>query len=346
MSKVSKETVNVKKENDREQATIQYVQAFKDIALSCKKNTSLHLAVINGDIRLTQTIITENKELINTVDDNGNTPLHIAVGLYHVVIVKILINAKASINILSNDPGRSPLHLAISYGQSYQTDIFKLLISAGADLFQERKAGYLSSLSLIAFIGNLNLVKAVIEIAYQDKDLLWKMCVIFFKESLRYNRDDIIKFLAKIYDVNLLYHALPNPLDKLEEAIRIGRFDAIEALCETNFEVNEIYNNKVYETLGGTMTIMDIATFYYNRHDHHAYEIFSVMEILQKYGAKTAAQINAKPAPTPSASATLILSASTVSSSAATAAVTSITGAVATASSATTAATIPSKPKM
>ena len=76
----------------------------------------LHLAASRGWVRVCDTLISLNNDLISCEDDNGCTPLHHAVIQHQLKVIDLLID-KFNANMLAIDrDGNTPLHHACWYG--------------------------------------------------------------------------------------------------------------------------------------------------------------------------------------------------------------------------------------
>jgi len=91
------------------------------IAIS-STDSAFFQAVIDGNIAYVQTIIKQNKKLVNATDSQRNTPLILAARYGHLEICKMLLNAKA-IPITRGEIARDALHNAAAAGH---TEIVKL----------------------------------------------------------------------------------------------------------------------------------------------------------------------------------------------------------------------------
>ena len=93
-----------------------------------KNNTPLHLAALNGHIKVVKNLI-ENGADINAKNINDDTPLHISARNGHSVITDMLIERGANVNV-TNKKGLTPLHKAVEGGYS---EIVKLLLDSSGE---------------------------------------------------------------------------------------------------------------------------------------------------------------------------------------------------------------------
>jgi len=91
--------------------------------------TSLHQAIINGDIDKVRSILESGVD-INVRDSQKWTPLHTAVNNQKNDIVQLLLDKNADVNLINNR-GEAPMHLAVKSGQK---NVVELLIAKGADV--------------------------------------------------------------------------------------------------------------------------------------------------------------------------------------------------------------------
>ncbi|RXK13544.1 hypothetical protein CP965_06995 [Halarcobacter mediterraneus] len=97
----------------------------------------LHNAVRSNNKELVNSLIKENKELLNKKDRFGYTPLHLASRFNHLEIVKLLIDSGAEVNT-QDKYGDTPL---IDATKNNFTSISKLLVCNKADVLVEDKYG-------------------------------------------------------------------------------------------------------------------------------------------------------------------------------------------------------------
>ena len=101
----------------------------------------LFQAVMDLDIHMVRTLISEGANLNAKEYDNSNTPLHLAVGMQNAGILSELIANGANVNA-QNIAGRTPLHHVAS---GNRTDLLLQLISNGADVNARDDYGETSS---------------------------------------------------------------------------------------------------------------------------------------------------------------------------------------------------------
>lgn len=92
-------------------------------------SSDFHQAVYFGDIITVKTLSKQNKDLINTKDEEGFGPLHVASVEGYSEIVRFLVASGANING-KGMYGWAPLHMAVKFNQ---TKIVKLLLELKAD---------------------------------------------------------------------------------------------------------------------------------------------------------------------------------------------------------------------
>ncbi len=97
----------------------------------------LHNAVRTNNKELVNSLIKEDKELLNKKDRFGYTPLHLASRFNHIEIAKLLIDNGAEVNT-QDKYGDTPL---IDSTNNNFTSISKLLVCNKADVLVEDKYG-------------------------------------------------------------------------------------------------------------------------------------------------------------------------------------------------------------
>lgn len=92
-------------------------------------STSLHQAVVDGDIDQVQTLLSKGAD-VNVRNRMNWTPMHTAVRNRRRAIVELLISKGGDINA-QNGSRQTPLYVAVDTGQK---DVVELLITKGADV--------------------------------------------------------------------------------------------------------------------------------------------------------------------------------------------------------------------
>lgn len=101
--------------------------------------SDLLAAAREGDFKAFETILSQNKGLINTKDNlSESTAAHLAAANGHADILKLILSENSDLASLPNSSGDTPLHWAALTGS---LDCVKLLVEAGADPHQVNKAG-------------------------------------------------------------------------------------------------------------------------------------------------------------------------------------------------------------
>lgn len=121
-----------------------------------QKRTPLHLAVLNGNVTILETLLKWDKIEIDARDNDGASALHIASQLgLEVMVMKLLEKSrqkgKPILNIVTKDTEYTALHLAVAHGKRR---IVELLVQAGADMEMKTTTGF-SVLHLSAMQGNM-----------------------------------------------------------------------------------------------------------------------------------------------------------------------------------------------
>jgi len=101
------------------------------------RETLLHLAVANGNIRIAKLFL-EHKAEVNAIDGFRNTPLHYAALFGHEEIAKLLLENAAEVDS-KNDGGSTALHLAVRDGK--REKVVRLLLDSGGDVNAKDCAG-------------------------------------------------------------------------------------------------------------------------------------------------------------------------------------------------------------
>lgn len=98
---------------------------------------SVHSAAQTNQFSLLRALVTENPELVNSLDADERTPLHWAASSGSVDITRFLVDQKAEIDRHDNS-GWTALHIAVSAGHE---DVVQELIGAGADVNEKNDKG-------------------------------------------------------------------------------------------------------------------------------------------------------------------------------------------------------------
>ncbi len=93
-------------------------------------NTSLHIAVHEGNIDIAQYLVSQGAD-INVKDNLGQTPLQIAIDEGNVELAKYLISKGADVDVQNLFSKATPLHSAVDKGSF---EIAKLLVLQGANI--------------------------------------------------------------------------------------------------------------------------------------------------------------------------------------------------------------------
>lgn len=149
------------------------------------RQTSLHIAAINGNVDILKALIT-NGAWLDVGDQISWSPLHWAAMTGHAEIVKELLRRGAHINITDSDGIVTPLHLAsmqghiktvielLDQGARYfvrdlhiavdngHVDVVKEMLSRGANV-HERDASEMTALHHAAEHGHVEVVKALLD---------------------------------------------------------------------------------------------------------------------------------------------------------------------------------------
>ncbi|WP_265029689.1 ankyrin repeat domain-containing protein [Wolbachia endosymbiont (group A) of Philonthus cognatus] len=94
-------------------------------------NTTLHLAVFNGQLDIVKYFIDEENSDVNQANNYGNTPLHLAAKNGQLEIVKYLVDKKKVDFNQKNNDGQTALHLAAIHDK---IDVVNALIERGANI--------------------------------------------------------------------------------------------------------------------------------------------------------------------------------------------------------------------
>ncbi|RZC48168.1 hypothetical protein C5167_041110 [Papaver somniferum] len=90
--------------------------------------TPLHIASINGNVKLAKQILSVRSDLARKQDLNGFTPLHLASARTSLEMVRLLIKAYPDACKVQNKDGKTPLHVA---AMKDRVEIMKLLTEEG-----------------------------------------------------------------------------------------------------------------------------------------------------------------------------------------------------------------------
>ncbi|XP_046856489.1 inversin-like [Xenia sp. Carnegie-2017] len=90
--------------------------------------TPLHLAAIEGDVKMVALLLQYNKDVLLQTDKEGKIPLHFAAAMGHLEVVKMLVSAQSSIHNKLQQSPPTPLDCAIL---SRQHDVIKWMIEDG-----------------------------------------------------------------------------------------------------------------------------------------------------------------------------------------------------------------------
>lgn len=121
------------------------------------QRTPLHWAASSGSVDIARYLI-DQKADVNLIDSSGWTPLHIAASAGQLEVVQELIGAGADVS-RKNDKGITPLHYAASKSH---IDIGKLLISRGADINARDNANQVP-LHRAATTGSVGFIRLLVE---------------------------------------------------------------------------------------------------------------------------------------------------------------------------------------
>ncbi|KAI0316731.1 Psmd10 protein [Amylostereum chailletii] len=98
---------------------------------------TVQLAAQNDQLSLLRSLISEDPELLNSIDADDRTALHWAASSGADEVARYLIDHKAEID-KGDASGWTPLHIAASAGQE---TIVKELVGAGADVNRRNNKG-------------------------------------------------------------------------------------------------------------------------------------------------------------------------------------------------------------
>ncbi|THH29427.1 hypothetical protein EUX98_g4771 [Antrodiella citrinella] len=101
------------------------------------KNLTIHTAALNNQVGLVRSLISQDPELVNSVDVDGRTPLHWAASSGSLSIARDLIDHKAVVDA-TDGSGWTPLHIAVSAGHE---EVVRELLGAGADVKRTNDKG-------------------------------------------------------------------------------------------------------------------------------------------------------------------------------------------------------------
>ncbi len=211
-------------------------QPAKDIGM-----TTLHNAIIAGDMDKFLSLIGAYPDLINITNIYGETPVHMAVLCDQYDMAKILISNKADINTRTND-GAFPLNYACSIGNS---DMVMLLVNSGAVVPDIAYKG-MSCMHLGVRTWNREFVRTLVVLGFEDEiswDLGYKNQYgepvrqgTAMSVALKYNRVDIASELLKCkvsFDITDL-----DGLNVLQNCVRAGWVEGVKSLIEKGIDVN------------------------------------------------------------------------------------------------------------
>ena len=87
------------------------------VAVTCFKETPLHVAAMLGHLVFTNYLLTQKPDMTMAVDSRGCSPLHLASANGYVEMVNILMLANSDACLICDEDGKTPLHLAVMKGQ-------------------------------------------------------------------------------------------------------------------------------------------------------------------------------------------------------------------------------------
>jgi ankyrin repeat protein len=129
----------------------------------------IHRAAARGELNKIKLKLSQNSNLINSLDSKRNTPLHLAACYGHAEIVKFLIANRADINA-RNEAGHTPLALIVFFcfrqrqgevDANSVKEVVEILIDSGADVNTKSRFGY-TPLHHTAALGTKEVIELLI----------------------------------------------------------------------------------------------------------------------------------------------------------------------------------------
>ncbi|XP_071041571.1 delta-latroinsectotoxin-Lt1a-like [Parasteatoda tepidariorum] len=146
---------------------VERIEYSPDVNAQSEKDqlTPLHLAVINGDLKVVQSLMRSEKIDLNVKDRNKLTPLHYAAlapaSINNLMIVQNLVNAKERVNPnLASENHWTPLHFAIF---NRNTDVALELIETGIIDLSSLVDGNYTLLHLATATGLIKVIRELLQ---------------------------------------------------------------------------------------------------------------------------------------------------------------------------------------
>ena len=87
-----------------------------------RRQTELHRAATEGDLKAVRTLLNTAPELLNVRNKDGATALHLAIEHGRIDVARLLVASKAGLE-LADDRQWTPLHLAAKLGNAQAVDL-------------------------------------------------------------------------------------------------------------------------------------------------------------------------------------------------------------------------------
>lgn len=147
-------------------------------------------AVINNDIAVIKILLTENKDLINAVDNDNNSLLMIAINNYNIILAIDLISHGIDINIINNN-GEDALKLAQNKGFDY----LMYMLLRHKSINKNRALKF--ALDLESIYDLRDIVNAPDLVLFYDEELLIEILQTFTRKNPKFEFKEMLKYLLE-----------------------------------------------------------------------------------------------------------------------------------------------------
>ncbi len=215
---------------------VRQLLASPNLAIPERTFTPLHWAVAQGNGKVVQLLLEDQRFNINAQDEEGNTPLHIAIRNGQV-IAQVLLSHNAQVNALNNQD-QTPLHFAAQYGRTALAQL--LLYNHQAHIGQMDNIDGDTALILAIFYGHTDVIKLLLThgananyIAHNENTplivALWR------------GNTEIIQLLLN-YGAQAHYKRESDGWTALHEAAAAGNTEVIKLLLDNGAFIDETTN--------------------------------------------------------------------------------------------------------
>ena len=201
----------------------------------------IHTAATAGDIPVLTRLITENPDIVNSLDEAGSAPIHLAALNGHLEAVRLLVENGADVALGDGD-NTSPLSCAAMRGH---LEVARYLLDNGAPAVDRDNFGNMPILSA-AGTGNFELMQLLLDHGATADVADNRGSTVLHKAVFRGN-GELIDFLVNSgADLSALDADGNSPLIM---ACYGGRVDVIDALVAHGADVNSVSGSNQFSTL-------------------------------------------------------------------------------------------------